>query len=49
MQCLSTFDLLIYSSVVYYFPTSFHFHVLESSPKNQFVKLAPQALSKSSA
>nr|DAS20109.1 MAG TPA: hypothetical protein [Caudoviricetes sp.] len=50
MRCLSTFDLLIYSSVVYYFPTSFHFHVLESSsPKNQFVKLVAQALSKSSA
>nr|DAT28346.1 MAG TPA: hypothetical protein [Caudoviricetes sp.] len=48
----SVFQLLtyiIYSSEVYYFPTSFHLHVLESSPKNQFVKLVPQALSKSSA
>nr|DAM87358.1 MAG TPA: hypothetical protein [Caudoviricetes sp.] len=49
MRCLSTFDLLIYSSVVYYFPTSFHLNVLESSPKNQFVKLVALALLKSSA
>nr|DAP35674.1 MAG TPA: hypothetical protein [Caudoviricetes sp.] len=35
--------------MVFYFPTSFHFHVLESSPKNQYVKLVALALLKSSA